>query len=117
MYNTKPKLKTSNVGQYKRSLNMDNRLTEYAIAYQAYSDAHKEYHGVRPYSNGHSIDVDNIAELEKQTQRYYDWVAEDLAQERADEDASINACMAAGAPDIDTAMRWLEQDKIHSEWA
>ena len=43
-------------------------------------------------------------------------IAEDLAQERADEDASINACMEYGAPDIDTAMRWLEQDNIHSEW-
>ena len=95
---------------------MDNQLTEYAIAYQAYSDAYKEYHGVRPRDGSHSIDVDLIPELEKATQMYYDWVAEDLAQERADEDASINACMAAGAPDIDTAMRWLEQDKIHAEW-
>ena len=37
--------------------------------------------------------------------------------ERADEDASINACMDHGAPDIDTAMRWLEQADIHAEWA
>ena len=39
------------------------------------------------------------------------------AQERADEDASINACMAVGAPDIDTAMRWLEDANVHSMWA
>ena len=96
---------------------MDNQLTEYAIAYQEYSDAYKECFGVRPTRSSASFDIDSIVELEKATQRYYDWAAEDLAQERADEDASINACMAAGAPDIDTAMRWLEQDKIHSEWA
>ena len=96
---------------------MDNQLTEYAIAYQAYSDAYKEYFGVRPTRNSAYFDIDSIAELEKATQRYYDWAAEDLAQERADEDASINACMAAGAPDIDTAMRWLEQDNIHTRWA
>jgi len=40
-----------------------------------------------------------------------------LKQERAIEDASINACMDHGAPDIDTAMRWLEQANIHAEWA
>ena len=40
-----------------------------------------------------------------------------LKQERADEDKSINACMDHGAPDIDTAMRWLEQANIHAEWA
>ena len=39
-----------------------------------------------------------------------------LAEERAIEDASINACMDHGAPDIDTAMRWLEQANIHAEW-
>ena len=116
MYNTKLKLKTSNVGPNKRSLNMDNQLTEYAIAYQAYSDAYKECFGVRPTRNSAYFDIDSIAELEKATQRYYDWIAEDLAQERADEDASINACMAAGAPDIDTAMRWLEDAEVHLQW-
>jgi hypothetical protein len=39
-----------------------------------------------------------------------------LAKERAIEDKSINACMDYGAPDIDTAMRWLEQDNIHTQW-
>ena len=96
---------------------MDNKHTEWFVAYQAYSDAYKDYHGIRPRDGGHVIDIDCIAELEKMTQRYYDWIAEDLAQERADEDASINACMEAGAPDIDTAMRWLEDAHVHDMWA
>lgn len=91
-------------------------------AVQAYSDAYKEYHGIRPmlsydYWNSQLGIEGAIQEMEEWTNRYYDWIAEDLAQERADEDASINACMEAGAPDIDTAMRWLEEANVHSMWA
>tara|TARA_A100001515_G_scaffold37150_3_gene29241 strand:- start:214 stop:483 length:270 start_codon:yes stop_codon:yes gene_type:complete len=88
-------------------------ISRFDVAFQEYSDAYKEYHGVRPlFWNASSIE-----EMEEWTNRYYDWIAEDLAQERADEDASINACMEAGAPDIDTAMRWLEQANVHTQWA
>ena len=87
-------------------------ISRFTQVFQEYSDAYKDYHGVRPLI----WNVSSIEEMEKQTQLYYDWIAEDLAQERANEDASINACMEAGAPDIDTAMRWLEQANIHVEW-
>ena len=59
----------------------------------------------------------SVVELLEQIDMYQKYIEEDLAQERADEDASINACMDHGAPDIDTAMRWLEQANIHAEWA
>jgi hypothetical protein len=59
----------------------------------------------------------SFVELSEQIDMYQKYIEEDLAQERADEDASINACMDHGAPDIDTAMRWLEQANIHAEWA
>jgi hypothetical protein len=58
----------------------------------------------------------SVVELLEQIDMYQKYIEEDLAQERADEDASINACMDHGAPDIDTAMRWLEQANIHAEW-
>ena len=88
-------------------------ISRFDVAFQEYSDAYKDYHGVRPLL----WNASSIEEMEKQTQLYYDWIAEDLAQERADEDASINACMEAGAPDIDTAMRWLEDANVHNMWA
>tara|TARA_X000001388_G_scaffold70452_1_gene59633 strand:- start:356 stop:625 length:270 start_codon:yes stop_codon:yes gene_type:complete len=88
-------------------------ISRFDVAFQEYSDAYKDYHGVRPLI----WNTSSIEEMEKQTQLYYDWIAEDLAQERADEDASINACMDHGAPDIDTAMRWLEDANVHSMWA
>jgi len=79
---------------------------------QTYSDVYKDFHGVRPPS-GHNM---SVVELLEEIDMYQKYIEEDLAQERADEDASINACMDHGAPDIDTAMRWLEQANIHAEW-
>ncbi len=87
-------------------------ISRFDVAFQEYSDAYKAYHGVRP----RIWNASSIEEMEEWTNRYYDWIAEDPAQERADEDASINACMEAGAPDIDTAMRWLEDANVHSQW-
>jgi len=68
---------------------------------------------VRPPSS-HGM---SFVELAAQIDMYQKYIEEDLAAERAIEDASINACMDHGAPDIDTAMRWLEQANIHAEWA
>ena len=79
---------------------------------QTYSDVNKDFHGMRPPS-GHGM---SSVELAAQINMYQKYIEEDLAQERADEDASINACMDHFAPDIDTAMRWIEQANIHAEW-
>jgi len=38
-----------------------------------------------------------------------------LRHQRKLEDDAINSCMACGAPDIATAMRWLE-DAYEMEW-
>ena len=81
---------------------------------QTYSDAFKEYHSVRPHGFLNDLSVE---QMESAIEMYQEWVQQDLELARADEDKSINACMDHGAPDIDTAMRWLEQANIHAEWA
>ena len=74
---------------------------------QAYSDAFKAYHGVRPMTGfGQFMTMDEMGEA---TLRFYRWVEEDAKRERDEQDRAINACMDCGAPDIATAMRWLEQ--------
>ena len=42
-------------------------------------------------------------------------IEEELRHQRKLEDDAINSCMAAGAPDIATAMRWLEE-AYDMEW-
>jgi len=73
-----------------------------------FSDLYKDVHGIRP--RGIVPTPEMVAYLQRELEYQ-------LAEERAIEDASINACMDHGAPDIDTAMRWLEQANIHAEWA
>jgi len=82
------------------------RKATYEDMCQAYSDAFKAYHGVRPASwmtDGMTIDQigEEIIKLEA-------WVLEDRKEEIEQQNAAINRCMDAGAPDIATAMRWLE---------
>ena len=73
-----------------------------------FSDLYKDVHGIRPRGIVPTPEMVDYLQRELEYQ---------LAQERAVEDASINACMDHGAPDIDTAMRWLEQANIHDQWA
>ena len=72
-----------------------------------FSDLYKDVHGIRPRGIVPTPEMLGYLQRELEYQ---------LAEERAVEDASINACMDHGAPDIDTAMRWLEQANIHAEW-
>ena len=76
-------------------------------------DLFKEVHGVRPRGMGYEkwsvVDLEHeIAHLERSLE-------EDIRHEREMEDRAINSCMASGAPDIATAMRWLE-DAYEMEW-
>ena len=73
-----------------------------------FSDLYKDVHGIR------SRGIVPTPEMVDYLQRELEY---QIAQERADEDASINACMDYGAPDIDTAMRWLEDAHVHDMWA
>ena len=73
-----------------------------------FSDLYKDVHGIRPRGIVPTPEMVDYLQRELEYQ---------LAEERATEDASINACMAHGAPDIDTAMRWLEDAEIHLQWA
>ena len=72
-----------------------------------FSDLYKDVHGIRP--RGIQPTAEHVAYLQRELEYQ-------LAEERAIEDASINACMDHGAPDIDTAMRWLEDAEVHLQW-
>tara|TARA_R110000737_G_scaffold1247_3_gene3658 strand:- start:1130 stop:1366 length:237 start_codon:yes stop_codon:yes gene_type:complete len=76
--------------------------------FQLYSDLHKDVYGVR---------ARNTSPTEADFQFLQSELESQLAEARKDEDCSINACMDVGAPDIDTAMRWLEEADVHSYWA
>ena len=75
--------------------------------FQIYSDLHKDVYGVRPRKTSPTKADFKFLQNELNVQ---------LAEIRKDEDRSINACMNVGAPDIDTAMRWLEDANVHSHW-
>jgi len=75
--------------------------------YDFFSDLYKDVYGFRPRG------IVPTAELLDSLQRELN---NQLAEDRAIEDKSINSCMDHGAPDIDTAMRWLEEAEIHSVW-
>tara|TARA_R110000751_G_scaffold65475_1_gene133924 strand:- start:522 stop:758 length:237 start_codon:yes stop_codon:yes gene_type:complete len=75
--------------------------------YDFFSDLYKDVYGFRPRG------IVPTPELLDSLQRE---LSNQLAEERAIEDKSINACMDHGSPDIDTAMRWLEEAEIHSVW-
>ena len=72
-----------------------------------FSDLYKDVHGIRPRGIVPTPEMVDYLQRELEYQ---------LAEERAIEDASINACMEHGAPDIDTAMRWLEAAEVHLQW-
>ena len=59
---------------------------------QTYSDVYKDFHGVRPPSSQGM----SVVELLEQIDMYQKYIEEDLAEERAIEDASINACIING---------------------
>lgn len=63
-------------------------------------------HGVRP----RSMDYDrwSLTDLEFEVAMLQRSLEDELRWEREQEDRAINACMDAGASDIATAMRWLE---------
>jgi hypothetical protein len=93
-----------------RRFEMQNRKDELV---QILWDLFKDVHGVRPrsmdYANWH------ISDLEMEVWQLQRQLEEDLRWEREQEDRAINACMDAGASDIATAMRWLE-DAYDMEW-
>jgi hypothetical protein len=78
-----------------------NRINDFQI----YSDVYKEVYGFRPQAwckYGHPswefIQQENLRQVMEDSKA---------------EDDTINAFMAAGAPDLDTAFRWLEDAENH----
>ena len=76
-------------------------------------DLFKDVHGVRP--RGMDYYRWSVADLEWEIAMLQRQLEDDLRWEREQEDRAINACMDAGASDIATAMRWLE-DAYEMEW-
>ena len=76
-------------------------------------DLFKEVHGVRPRGMGY--EKYSVTGLEHEVARLQRSLEEEIRHEREMEDRAINACMACGASDIGTAMRWLE-DAYEMEW-
>lgn len=90
-----------------------NRINDFQI----YSDVYKEVYGFRP--QGRCLDTYST-ECQYGGHSWKFIQQENLRQvmeESKAETAAINACMAAGAPDIDTACRWLEDADEYAMWA
>ena len=77
-------------------------------------DLFKEVHGVHPH--GRDYDRWSVTDLEWEVAMLQRQLEDDLRWEREQEDRAINACMDSGAPDIATAMRWLEDAYDDMEW-
>ena len=76
-------------------------------------DLFKDVHGVRPRGMGY--EKYSVTDLEWEVAMLQRQLEADIRHEREMEDRAINACMACGASDIATAMRWLE-DAYEMEW-
>jgi 5-carboxymethyl-2-hydroxymuconate isomerase len=76
-------------------------------------DLFKEVHGVRPRGMGY--EKYSVADLEHEVAHLQRQLEANIRWEREQEDRAINTCMDAGASDIATAMRWLE-DAYEMEW-
>ena len=79
---------------------------------QAYSDAFKEVHGVRPRHTESWTFEDYAARL----QGLRIIADEDRRREKAERLAAIYATLKVGAPDFETAQRWLKQAGTHWEY-
>ena len=80
------------------------RRATYSDMLQAYSDAFKAYHGVRPTYARFTYEElgEEILKLER-------WVDEGHHREMQAHNASILAVLEVGAPDTATAERWLKE--------
>jgi len=90
---------------------MQNRKDELI---QTLWDLFKDVHGVRP--RGMNYDRWSLTDLEWEVAMLQNQLEDDLRWEREQQDRAINACMDAGASDIATAMRWLEDAYDDMGW-
>ena len=87
------------------------RRATYSDMLQAYSDAFKAYHGVRPMYARFTYEElgEEILKLER-------WVEESHQRDVQEHNAAILAVMQAGAPDTATAERWLDEAMYPEEY-
>ena len=72
-------------------------------------DLFKEVHGVRPRGMGY--EKYSVTDLEHEVAHLQRSLEEEIRFEREMTEKSVNDCMSVGAPDVDTAMRWLEDGR------
>lgn len=72
-------------------------------------DLFKEVHGVRPRGMGY--DLCSITDLQSEVAHLQRMLEEEIRHEREMTEKSVNDCMSVGAPDVDTAMRWLKDGR------
>ena len=86
------------------------RKATYSDMLQAYSDAFKAYHGVRPMYARFTYE-----ELGEEILRLERWVEEGHQRDVQAHNASILAVLEVGAPDTATAERWLKEAMFPGE--
>ena len=86
------------------------RRATYSDMLQAYSDAFKAYHGVRPMYAHFTYEElgEEILKLER-------WVDEEHHRDVQAHQASILSVLEVGAPDTATAERWLKEAMFPGE--
>lgn len=73
-------------------------------------DAYKDLHGFRPRHMGlDSMSMEELTALEKEI---YDDLQQEMEEERAADEAEIEKMMEYGAPDRDTAVRWIQEERL-----
>lgn len=78
----------------------------YTYDEDAYSDIYKSAHNVRPGPGWYKLPPD---EKQREWDSLIRYNEREVARERAEEQAAIQAALDSGAPDVATALRWLEQ--------
>tara|TARA_B100000035_G_scaffold156271_1_gene133107 strand:- start:1820 stop:2152 length:333 start_codon:yes stop_codon:yes gene_type:complete len=87
------------------------RRATYSDMLQAYSDAFKAYHGVRPMYARFTYE-----ELGEEILRLERWADEEHQAAIEAHGAAILAVLDAGAPDTATAERWLDEAMYPEEY-
>ena len=87
------------------------RRATYSDMLQAYSDAFKAYHGVRPMYARFTYEElgEEILKLER-------WVDEEHHRDVQEHNAAILAVLEVGASDTATAERWLDEALYPEEY-
>lgn len=83
--------------------------TDFEVLLSIYSDLHKDAFGMRPRGELERVSQLTEDELRAEMARLENIVVQDMDYERGTEAEDINYMLSIGAPDEDTAKRWLQE--------